>query len=78
MARIPNCEAAAGRAVVKIGDRYICLKDKREVVVIGCNERVVEYKFTTLGEPQGKGLRAPRLNVMTVERERFEERFKAI
>ena len=61
---------------MKIGDRYICLKDKREVVVIGCNERVVEYKFTTLGEPQGKGLRAPRLNVMTVERERFEERFK--
>jgi hypothetical protein len=78
MARIPNCETAAGRAVVKIGDRYICLKNKREVVVIGCNERVVEYKFTAPGKSQGKGIRAPRLNVMTAERELFEERFKAI
>jgi len=62
---------------VKIGDRYICLKDKREVLVVGCNERVVEYKFTTPGKSQGNGIRTPRLNVMTTERNLFEERFKA-
>jgi hypothetical protein len=62
---------------MKVGDHYLHIKDKRKAVVVGCNERVVEYQFTSFAEPQGAGKRARRLNVMTMDRDLFLQKFEA-
>ena len=64
---------------MKTGDHYLHVKDKREAVVVGCNESVVEYRFTKLAEvSQGKGTRARRLNVMTMDRDLFLQKFEEV
>lgn len=62
---------------MRVGDLYIHIKDKREAKVVGFNDSVVEYQFTSLMAPKGTGALPRKLNVMTVDLAYFEKMFKA-